>query len=804
MGSIAAVEETEANASTAQPQLKVPQGPKRMSSNFDVNDNLRWQSGTVAPETLTSAQLHALFDILTHYETYAEVELFKYPDTLAGYGYPFTTHHHGDEGTPSYATESTAPLLAALLRSIVLPIPGIRDLPPQFWHVRFQGILTKLAEAELSESYDKAVLGTRKTLATAASAIHESVSRGILGGIPRGPKRNLNHIYDRSKASDLQRAWEDVVHELVYGELIEELFEWASTHQSLENHSRAVEAAMDYIIMHVATFLHHAFVLSSEGPYLLKLIENLHKMMPYSTIRQVLRIGNVATMINGMTKLLLAKMGIGSFSNWVGLTRNTDEGMNLLQWIISNILLADASDFWKTAYDIEKAKDGPPKVHLSTIKQYILNRSEETHEKARKISVQTPTSIIAAIIGEAAASSLSKAQHAQCLEYFSATLAERDRQEITKVLCRQNPDLFTQAIRDLVASFEPMIRTIHERVDLREHVSSLEGFLTDFINTSKPKKTATKLSNNTTDAASDDSQEDEAFKTRAPSIEDYVGLLRRNRQLAYNLMHDVASKCPEIRNQFRDYAKDAIKVFASGQKLVPPAAQENGRQRKSTSSESQSESFVSAIKELQIQQTNDSLADNTNTDTQDTKNDVVDGVVTSGPRRKGAAGALSSNFQSLFTALPSGTRANVVSVVDAHAAYLSALEDLSLQKMQNILDDLPVSSVTTQTQAQEELKGRNMCGPGMFLSRWQQLLDETVVTPEMAGGLPRRGKDVKHAMVQGKTVSAVAKDAWDPAALTELAERDVPVPPDADVVIRALGDAFRELVVNLGKMMDIA
>lgn len=81
----------------------------------------------------------------------------------------------------------------------------------------------------------------------------------------------------------------------------------------------------------MATLLHHIFVLSSEGPYLLKLLESVHRLLPYSMIKQTLRIGNAATMINGMMKLLLAKMGVGALSNWVGLTQDADDGMNLLQ-----------------------------------------------------------------------------------------------------------------------------------------------------------------------------------------------------------------------------------------------------------------------------------------------------------------------------------------------------------------------------------------------------------------------------------------------------------------------------------------
>jgi hypothetical protein len=63
----------------------------------------------------------------------------------------------------------------------------------------------------------------------------------------------------------------------------------------------------------------------------LKLLENVHKLLPYSMVKQTLRIGNAASMLNGMVRLLLAKMGVGALSNWVGLTQNADDGMNLLQ-----------------------------------------------------------------------------------------------------------------------------------------------------------------------------------------------------------------------------------------------------------------------------------------------------------------------------------------------------------------------------------------------------------------------------------------------------------------------------------------
>lgn len=64
---------------------------------------------------------------------------------------------------------------------------------------------------------------------------------------------------------------------------------------------------------------------------MLKLLENAHKLLPYSLVKQTLRIGNAATMLSGMMRLVLAKLGVGALSNWAGLTQNADDGMNLLQ-----------------------------------------------------------------------------------------------------------------------------------------------------------------------------------------------------------------------------------------------------------------------------------------------------------------------------------------------------------------------------------------------------------------------------------------------------------------------------------------
>lgn len=77
--------------------------------------------------------------------------------------------------------------------------------------------------------------------------------------------------------------------------------------------------------------MHYMFILSPKGQYFLKLIDNANKLVPYMVIRQTLKIGNVASMISAMMKVVLAKMSVTSMTNWIGLTAAADEGMNLLQ-----------------------------------------------------------------------------------------------------------------------------------------------------------------------------------------------------------------------------------------------------------------------------------------------------------------------------------------------------------------------------------------------------------------------------------------------------------------------------------------
>jgi hypothetical protein len=162
------------------------------------------------------------------------------------YGYPFVRA----DGEP--APKSATPILQHLVVTFVVPFVGVADLSRDFWSVRAQGILSRFAEANLSESYDKGAVGTRRTVTTVASSAIEVVARGALGGHARHV-HVCGHLrrgaYDLGTARALERAWADVSQELVYGRLVDELVDHVEEHEDLEGHSPAAEAAVQYIIM---------------------------------------------------------------------------------------------------------------------------------------------------------------------------------------------------------------------------------------------------------------------------------------------------------------------------------------------------------------------------------------------------------------------------------------------------------------------------------------------------------------------------------------------------------------------------
>ncbi|EFX06002.1 px domain containing protein [Grosmannia clavigera kw1407] len=671
---------------------------------------------------LSPAQLNALFDILTHHQTYQEIQSFKQPETIYSYGFPFAQRLASNEDgsdvagdqtkCPIYADKSDTPTLQMMLTKTVLSLPPAKALPDDFWHVRIQELMALLGKAELSESYDQGAMGTRKILATASSSLLESVSRGMLGGYPSGGGDSSaahtivpDRTYDTTNAVEFSQAWDDVVRAMIYGTLLDDLFLFCAEHEDIEQHSSAVRTAVDYIIIQLAEFLHYVFVLSPNGRYLVKLAENTQRMVPYALIRQTLRVGNAATMINAMMKLLLAKISVGGLTNWMGLTSSAGEGMNLLQRIIAMVLSYDSSDFRKAAEKIERDKDGPGAAHLEAIREHLA-RPQQYHEAIRNKSVEQSQSIVIAILESVDPSlvgSINDKQHAQCAQYYASLLSIRDRNQITEVFCHQSPDLFTQVLRDGISACDPILRRIHDKIDLKEHLGDLEGFLDELIEVCKGQKKAVTPFRFASDTVGNGAS--------LPTVKDYTDLLRRNRHLLYKWLHRVAKDTPDIRETFRDWAVSAVTVFRNPNVTVNASRQETSEQHKNKPESSRR------------------------------------------PWPDGGSGAMNGSLQGLFSALPAETQASIAPLIDAHAAYIDALDEIAIKRRQRLIDMINGNG---SNEDKNSIEGDGKAAsPSRFLARWQALLDDTLIGPATPTGPVRRGRDVANI-----TAPAITGSTW--------------------------------------------
>jgi hypothetical protein len=189
-------------------------------------------------KTLSTTQLAALFDILSHHNTYAEIRDFRQPGSLKHYGPPFAV----EKGNPS-----TSPSLQGLVSKFLLNLPGLRDVPEDLWKVQVHEMIEGLEQANLSESYDKGAIGSRKTLATAVSALIEYPVRGTSGGFPK--VQDPNHQYDLSNADDLARAFRNFMDESIYSTAIEDLIAKIAETDKLADHEPLTQAVHEFILV---------------------------------------------------------------------------------------------------------------------------------------------------------------------------------------------------------------------------------------------------------------------------------------------------------------------------------------------------------------------------------------------------------------------------------------------------------------------------------------------------------------------------------------------------------------------------
>lgn len=415
-------------------------------------------------------------------------------------------------------------------------------------------------------------------------------------------------------------------------------------------------------------------------------------------IKQTLRVGNAATMINGMVKLVLTKLSVTAVTNWIGLTNNTNDGMNLMQQIISTVMAWDTSEFQKRATKLESQRDAPDKKIFKCIKNYVYEKRDR-HDAVRSMSMAESKSVICVILETSELDldpeQLSDHQHTMLMEYYSTLLSIRDREELTKIFCRLQPDQLTSACKDVVAAFDPVIRAVHSAVDLSGTVTDAEAFLTDLIKISKPKRNgpgsrAPSASNSRSNSPAPIPHDAPASVTdnaaalgSIPTVEDYVQLLRKHVGSAHKFLHQVCKNAPDLANEYLDFAKDCVAEFRFHNETP--------------------------------------LAEN-----------------------EGGAGNMTAPLLSLFESLGKEKQDELKGLLDHHAKHLQLLKSQSHSRLKTIMASSRPSSASGSAAPPKHHHGRGTThGPGIYLSKWHSLLDSTLITPATLHGPVRHGWEVK-------------------------------------------------------------
>ncbi|RMZ75613.1 hypothetical protein DV738_g5382, partial [Chaetothyriales sp. CBS 135597] len=666
-----------------------------------------------------------------------------------------------------------------LVSNFVVTLPSLRNVSEGFWKVQVEEIIDNFAHANLSESYDKGAIGLRKTLATAISALIEYPVRGRFGGFFPQIDHSTQAEYDLTSAEDLARGFQDFMNGCVYGTALEDVTKTGAETDSLEDHSQLAKAFHEFVLVNLASFIHFTLVLSPQGQYLLKLIESANKLIPYMLIRQTLKIGNVASMINAMVRIVLAKMSVTGVTNWIGLTKSKDDGMNLLQYIISTVLHWDIRELEGRASKIKREPAQLSQEQLQTLKEYA-SKSQAEQEKLRQESYDRSIPIVTVILRSSSLPhNLTDLQQSQALEYLSLNLAIRDRREIIKCLCHSYPDQLTAAIRQVVDVYEPNIRSLHNAVNLSESLGDLEAFIHDIIKVAKIQV--------------DRSGE----ATEVPSVADFVAVNRKHQYSLHKFLHQICKNGPEFVSIYMDWAKKAASRFRPD----TTGSTSSGAGTGSNNLTGQLNALFNTLDPVSQQEILPILDQHSRyMDAMQAESlDRLQRLIKSCPQLKNPAAA------KLHSQLPSSPTPPSPALGPASASASGRIRTprpdtgaFSLSRLQQYFKagDTPKTppspspsgktgpSPSPSPSNNNKPNPHNDRGPGTFLARWQDLLDQTPLTPCTTTTATARSSDL------------LPKSSESPPAPTKYNNNNKQSIDNVRLIHEKLGPGFRKILAE--------
>jgi hypothetical protein len=296
----------------------------------------------------------------------------------------------------------------------------------------------------------------------------------------------------------------------------------------------------------------------------------------------------------------------------------------------------------------------------------------------------------------------------------------------------------------MVNAYEPVIRNIHKAVDLSDSVSDFQVFLSDMLKISKipsPGKDG---------------------ETAIPTVGDFVQLLKKHQYSCHKFVHQCCKNGKELTGWYLDWIKAAAAQFQQDTTTPDPT----------------------------------------------TKN----------------AGHLTSPLNELFFSLSQEQQDSFLPILDAQSKYLDEMHASSKQRLESVLRSPPsknpavakvLSSATNSRppsrSASPDRAGKSTLsptltdasgpptdpGPGAYLARWQDLLDNTPITPLTASGNVETAssKDVVDGSAKDVNgVKMISLPDGNPGAKKLVRGGKASGKPDVRPVVEALGKDFRTLL----------
>jgi hypothetical protein len=118
---------------------------------------------------------------------------------------------------------------------------------------------------------------------------------------------------------------------------------------------------------------------------------------------------------------------------------------------------------------------------------------------------------------------------------------------------------------------------------------------------------------------------------------------------------------------------------------------------------------------------------------------VDDAAAKQEEKGEGGAGNMTAPLHSLFETLGKEKQEELKGLLDQHEEHLQTLKSTSQTRLESIMR--PSSSSSSSSQSKPSAGTTH--GPGMYLSRWNALLDSTLISPATIHGPVRKGWEVK-------------------------------------------------------------